>query len=125
MPLIQRVMAIAIAAALLVLVIELVRRRKLREEYSVLWLLLGATVLGLAAYFPFLQLLGDWLHASTTATILFFGTVFLVLIALHYSVKISQLTHQVKELAQEVTLLRAEVEELNPGASGAPPAVSG
>jgi len=111
MPLVQRVMAIAIASVLLVLVIELVRRRKLREEYSVLWLLLGATVLGLAAYFPFLQLLGELLHASTTATILFFGTIFLLLIALHYSVKISRLTLQVKELAQEMTLLRAELDQ--------------
>jgi len=110
MPLVQRVLAISIAVVLLLLVIELVRRRKLREEYAVLWLLLGATMLGLAAYFPMLQLLGDALHASTTATILFFGTVFLLLIALHYSVKISRLTQQVKDLAQEVALLRSELE---------------
>ena len=109
MPLVQRVLAISIAVAILVLVVELVRRRRLREEYSVLWLLLGFTVLGLAAYFPVLELVGQALSASTTATILFFGTIFLLLIALHYSVKISSLTQQVKNLAQEVTLLKAEI----------------
>ncbi|NOZ86649.1 MAG: DUF2304 domain-containing protein [Deltaproteobacteria bacterium] len=109
MPLVQRVMALAIGVGLMLLVVDLVRRRKLKEEYSVLWLLLGFTVLILAAWFPLVRFLGGFLHASTTATILFFGMIFLVFIALHYSVKISKLTQQVKELAQEVTLLKAEI----------------
>jgi len=106
MPLAQQILANVLSVVLLILVFELVRRRKLREEYSVLWLLLGVTVLLLSNFFSAAQVLGEALNASTTAVVFFFGMLFLLLIALHYSVKISRLTQQVKNLAQEVTLLR-------------------
>jgi hypothetical protein len=43
-----------------------------------------------------------------TSTIFFFCILYLALLSLNYSVRLTELTRQVKELAQEVALLRAE-----------------
>jgi hypothetical protein len=102
---------------LAVLVLELVRRRKLSEEYSVLWLL-SMTAVALAAFAtPLLR----WVtHAFgilyEASTVFFFGLVFVVLVLLHLSVKLSRLGREAQVLAQEVALLRAELDR-PPGAS--------
>ena len=54
MPIRQQVVALIISVALLVLTVELVRRRKLREEYSVLWVLTSITVFVLAVWYDLL-----------------------------------------------------------------------
>lgn len=106
---------------LILLVLELVRRRKIREEYSVLWILTAITMFALAWWegllLFFTHLIGAVMNSST---IFFFSITFLGAICLHFSIKISQLTNQVKELAQEVAILRAEIEE-----SGGRPPVAG
>ncbi|MCL5037640.1 MAG: DUF2304 domain-containing protein [Chloroflexi bacterium] len=106
---------------LILLVLELVRRRKIREEYSVLWILTAITMFALAWWegllLFFTHLIGAVMNSST---IFFFGITFLGAICLHFSIKISQLTNQVKELAQEVAILRAEIEE-----SGGKPPIAG
>lgn len=111
MPLRQKVLAITLGVGLLILIFELVRRRKLREEYSWLWMLTGAVILILAIWYDLLlfitHLVGAVLPAST---LFFFGIFFLVLINLYFSVKVSTLTSQIKKLAQEVAILNSRVE---------------
>lgn len=112
MPIQQKVLALVVGLSVFLLIVELVRRRKLRENYAWLWLLTGTTVLVLAVWYDFLLLLSHLLGATVPVlTLFFFSTLFLALIALYYSVKISTLSDQVKVLAQEVALLRGRVEE--------------
>ena len=107
-----QVIALVIALGLAMVVLELVRRRRLSEEYSMLWL--GATV-GIAV-------VGLWtglLHAITrlmgalydTSVVFFFGILFALVTSLILSVRLTQITRQTRRLAQEVALLRAAVEE--------------
>jgi len=107
----QEVMAILLSVGLMVLIFELVRRRKLREEYSWLWMLTGVTIFILAIWHGLLlsitRLIGAALPAST---ILFFGVFFLILINLYFSVKLSKLSNQVKELVQKSAVLSEKVE---------------
>ncbi len=116
MPLQQKFFAIIISLSLLVFIIELVRRKKLREEYSWLWLLTGTIILILALWYDLLQWMTSLIGAGLpTSTLFFLGLVFLILIAIQFSVKVSALHTQVKNLAQENGLLKNRIENLEEG----------
>lgn len=105
----QKVFAVVVALLLMILIIELVRRRKLREEYSILWLITGIGVVILASSYHlqlwFTQLIGA---VSSSTTVFGFAFLFLILISLHFSVKMSEMTEKIKRLSQELALLRAD-----------------
>ena len=93
----QQIFAILAAIVVFLLIFELVRRRRLREEYSWLWLLTGTAMILLVVWYELLLYITWIIGAGTPVTTLFlFSTLFLLLIAVHYSVIISKLTTQVK-----------------------------
>jgi len=105
----QKIFAITSSLILLILIFELVRRRKLKEEYSWLWLLTGSSILLLALWYDLLLILSKFIGAiSPISTLFISGVMFLVLITLHFSVRISSLTEQIKDLAQELAILKSE-----------------
>ena len=105
----QRAFAIIAALSLMMLIVELVRRRKLREEYSILWLLTGAGVVVLAMSYHLQLWLTSLIGAvSSSSTIFGFAFLFLVLISLNFSVRMSRMADQIKTLTQELALLKAE-----------------
>jgi hypothetical protein len=109
MPMRQTAVFLTIALLLLVVIVELVRRRRLRVEYSWLWIAAGLTNLLLILRYDLLVGLTEAVGAVIpTSTLFFLCILFLALLSLNYSVRLSQLTRQVKELAQEVALLRAD-----------------
>lgn len=106
----QTAFALLTSVGVFVLILDLVRRRRLREEYSWLWLLTGATMIVLIVWYRFVLGL-TWLigAVSPVTTLLICSTLFLLAIALHYSVIISRLTTQVKNLTQELALLESRL----------------
>jgi hypothetical protein len=107
----QKIFAIVASILIMMIVVELVRRRKLREEYSWLWLLTGAVIILLVVWYDLLLFITHLIGAiAPTTTLFIFGLLFLMLISLHYSLQISKLSHQVKEMAQQLTLLKDQVE---------------
>jgi hypothetical protein len=107
-PIRQKVFFLSIAVVLLLVIVELIRRRRLRVEYSWLWIASAATIILLILRYDLLI----WLTGTTgavipTSTLFFMSILYLALLSLNYSVRLSDLTRQVKELAQEVALLRA------------------
>jgi hypothetical protein len=99
---------------LLLITFELIRKGRLREEYSILWLFTGIVILifslwpeGFLSKF-FTRVTGLY-YLSAVVMIAF---LFLLLIVLHFSVVISKLTTQNKELAQRHALLELEFKEL-------------
>ncbi len=112
MPIRNKIVALAFGIIMSLLIIELVRRRRLREEYSWLWLMTGTIILVLALWFDLLKWLTHLIGAITpSSTIFLFAFLFLILISLHFSVAISKLTDRNKELAQRYALLESEWEE--------------
>src|SRR3989338_11038672 len=110
MPLRQQIFAILISIVIFIVIIELVRKRKLREEYSWIWLLTGFLLFILAIWYDLLLAITSLIGASlATSTLFFFGLVFLILINLYYSIKLSAIANQMKNLAQEVGILKSEV----------------
>ena len=98
---------------LLVAVVELVRRRRLREEYSWLWIgacLTGITVASVGPLRTFLT----GLIPDTSGTLLMavLASIFLVALCLYYSIQVSSQSNRIKNLAQEVALLRKAVADL-------------
>jgi len=111
-PIRQKIFFFTIAVMLLMVILELVRRRRLRVEYSWLWLASGVTIVVLILRYDLLVWLTDLVGAVIpTSTLFFFCILYLALLSLNYSVRLSLLTRQVKELAQDVALLRADHEE--------------
>lgn len=113
MPIRNQIVAVTFGVMMLLLIIELVRRRKLREEYSWLWLMTGAIILLLSLWFDLLKWMTHLIGAITpSSTIFLCAFLFLILISLHFSVVVSKLTDRNKELAQRYALLEAEWEKL-------------
>ncbi len=105
----QKILAVGMAVALLIFIIETVRRRKLREEYAWLWVLIGVIILVLSLWQNLLRTITGLLGIELPInTVFFFGLMFVVFINLHFSVKISQLTNQVKRLTQELAIRKNE-----------------
>mgnify|MGYP001594581958 CR=1 FL=1 len=101
----QKFFALLMGAGLFFVIIEMVRRRRLAEEYSFLWLFTGAGIIVLVIWYDLLEWLTLFIGAKAPTTTLFiFGLVFLMLINLHYSIKITKLTRQLKDLAQKIAM---------------------
>lgn len=109
----QKIFAILASVILLVLIFELVRKKKLKEEYSWLWILTGVIILALVVWYGLLLFVTRLIGAASPQTTLFlFGLLFLVLINIHFSIRISTFTDQIKELAQRLAILTKELKEL-------------
>lgn len=107
----QQLFAILTASVVFTFILELVRRRRLREEYSWLWLLTGGLMVVLVVWQRLLLLITWMIGAvSPVTTLLLFSLLFLLAIVIHYSVIISRLTTQVKNVVQELALLAAQVD---------------
>ncbi|NLO91129.1 MAG: DUF2304 domain-containing protein [Elusimicrobia bacterium] len=111
MPIQNIVLGVVFSLGLIIITFELVRRRKLNEEYSWLWMCTGA-VLFLLSVFPglLLRLTRALGLIAPASALFFFGVFFLLLIVLHFSAVISRLTNRQKELAQRIALLERELE---------------
>ncbi|MBX7266761.1 DUF2304 domain-containing protein [Micromonospora sp. Llam7] len=96
---------------LLATIVELLRRRQLREKYGMLWLGLLFVVIPLSLFPRLLDGIADTLGvASGVSLVLFLGIVFLLLVCIHLSWEVSALEEETRTLAEEFALLRAEVE---------------
>jgi hypothetical protein len=101
-----RIVAIAGSVTLLIFIVELVRRRRLKEEYSVLWVATALVLLLLAVWGGLLHNLAHFIGADSQAsTLYFFGLLFVVFLLLHFSVRVSNLERRVIVLVQEIALL--------------------
>jgi len=108
-----KIVALVISIGMMLLIVELVRRRKLREEYSWLWLLTGSVIIVLMMWFGLLKWTTHLIGAIKPSSAIFFlAFLFLFIISLHFSVVISKLTDRNKDLAQKYALLELELREL-------------
>jgi hypothetical protein len=112
--------AAAIAAVILLLVIlELIRSRRLQERYALLWLLTGLVIFVLAVWRGLLGRLSDLVGIAYPPSALFVLAAFFVLVVLlHYSTVISQLSDQNRILAQRLALLETQLAERQQGREG-------
>jgi hypothetical protein len=100
-----QLLAIAGSGTLLLLVLELVRRRRLLERYALLWLFSAVALLVLAIWRGLLERVADALGIAYAPNALFFLAFSAILVLLlHFSVAVSRLADQSKILAQRLAL---------------------
>jgi cell division protein FtsW (lipid II flippase) len=120
--------ATAASLLLLLVVFELIRSRRLRERYALLWLLTGLVLLALSAWRGGLNTIAGWVGVQTYPPAVLFAVALLFVLAvlLHYSTVLSRVTDQNVILAQRVALLELELSERSsaqaPTAAAAPEA---
>lgn len=99
--------AIVASVLLILVVLELIRGRRLKERYALLWLATGIVLLVLAAWRDGLNTIARWLGVGTYPPAILFAaaTLFVIVVLLHYSTVLSTLADQNTLLAQRLALL--------------------
>jgi hypothetical protein len=102
------------AILLFLVVLNLVRLRRLREEYSWIWLTAGLFYLVVAVKPDLAVTISSFIGITNVVTaFIFFGLLFIVLILIEYSVVLSKLSTQMKNVAQQIAILDGEQNKLN------------
>mgnify|MGYP006309939511 CR=1 FL=1 len=110
----QKTAMIVVCFFIFVCILDLVRRRRLREEYSWLWLITSVSLFVLVMKYDWLESISRLIGAVAPTTTLFIGAlIFLMLLSVQFSVRISKLTNQVENLVQENALLRNKLEDIS------------
>jgi len=112
-PLGVSILAAIASVVLLAVILELIRSRRLRERYALLWLLTGVVLLALSLWRGGLNTIAGWVGIETypPAALFAIASLFILVVLLHYSTVISRLADQNTILAQRVALLEAELRE--------------
>jgi hypothetical protein len=117
----NRIQVIAIVCNLVFFyfVVNLVRRKRIKEEYSLLWILFCTVFLVFSFWREGLEILASWLGIyyapMAFLLILIVGILFILI---HYSVVISRMSEQNKSLVQELGLLKTEVQQIRKDSQG-------
>ena len=105
--------AFLLALAIVGLVVEMLRRKKLREKYAALWLIVGVLTLVLAAFPRMLNVVAEFVGVQLPSNLLFAMSILMLLgVCLHLSWEISVVEDETRTLAEEVAILRVQVEDL-------------
>ena len=112
-PLVVTIAGVVASLVLVAAILELIRSRRLRERYALLWLLTGLVLLALSAWRGGLNTIAGWAGIETYPPAILFaaGLLFVVLVLLHYSTVISRLSDQNTVLAQRIALLEARLRD--------------
>jgi hypothetical protein len=117
-----RIVAAVIALAFMAFILDMIRRDRLQERYSVVWLVAGIGMLAGAAFPGLLELVANILGVRDTNVALFSIVLLLLLgLALNFSVLMSRQADQITRLAQELALEKARAQRLNGGEPTAGP----
>ena len=103
------------AVATVVVMVEMLRRRQLQEKYAVLWLALGVGLLLMALFPSLLVTVGRRLGFVAPSNLLFLvAGLVLLLISMHLSWEVSRLEDETRVLAEEIALIRLQLESQPP-----------
>jgi hypothetical protein len=108
-----QIVAILGALGLLLVVLEMVRRRRLLERYALLWLFSALVILGLAVWRGALEQVASAVGIYSPPNALFFIALgFVLVLLLHFSAAVSRLSDQSKVLAQRQAILEHQLRRL-------------
>jgi hypothetical protein len=113
---IVKAIAIAVSGSIFVAVIELIRRNRLKERYSLIWLAASAVLLVFSLWRELLHFIAHSLGIYYPPSFLFLLAIFFLLaLLLHFSVILSSLSEKNKRLAQEIGMLKERLGEKSDG----------
>jgi hypothetical protein len=118
-----RLLSLVVACFVLVVVFEMMRRRKLWEKYAGLWLVVGLGVVAFGLFPAIAEFLAGLTGVQTASNFVFLlAGVVLAIVALQLSSEVGHLEEEVRTAVEEIALLRCELDdlrrELNAGSGG-------
>ena len=106
------VLGIIGSALILLVLFELLRRRHLREKYAVVWVLVALGALVLTIFPGLLTVAAELVGVAVPANLLFFlASLVLLMLSLQHSHELGRLEEKARTLAEEVALLRLDLDE--------------
>jgi hypothetical protein len=112
----ERIFAIALAALALLGIFELLRRQSIKEKYLVLWLATAVVIAAIAIHPALVDYAARAIGIkSGPNVVLVLGGLVITLVCVHVSIEISRLEDRSRALAEEVGLLRLELEKARAG----------
>jgi hypothetical protein len=109
-----QIAAVSFALVLLAVVLELVRRRKLTEEHSLIWIAGALALLGLSVWRNLLDVAARVVGIHYPPALLLLAlTGFVFAVSLYFSVVISRQRQDIERMVEELALLDAEVRLLH------------
>lgn len=112
----MRLIAAAFVFAVLILIFDLVRRQKFKEKYAILWMTLGLATIVLAIFPRILYWLAGLVGVQIPSNLLFALTLALLVgVAVHLSWELSRSETRTRRLAEEVAILRTQVDLVSSG----------
>ncbi|GAA3024494.1 DUF2304 domain-containing protein [Actinokineospora globicatena] len=106
-----RLLSVVVACLVLLFVVELMRRRKLREKYAGMWLLVSVGVLVFGIFPNFAQDLADLVGVQTASNFTFLlSGIVLAAVSLHLSSEVGHLEEETRTAVEEIALLRCELD---------------
>ena len=109
-----QILAIIGSVLFLIFIIELIRKRKIKDEYGLLWIFFGVVFIVISVWRQGLEVLSRLLGIFyTPAAFLLILIMAILMILIQYSLVISRLSENYKVLTQQIGILRLELEELN------------
>ncbi|KNY27377.1 DUF2304 domain-containing protein [Pseudobacteroides cellulosolvens] len=104
-------LSIIFSVIFLVIVVELVRKNKLSDKYSLLWILFGLTILLLSISPVFIEKISALINIKYAPSVLFvFGLLFLIVYSLQITIVLSNQSKKIIRLTQEITLIKEKLE---------------
>lgn len=104
-----QLVTIIVGIALVLLVLEMVRRRRLSERYALIWIFCAFVILGVAVWQQLLERISSLIGIQYPPTAIFLlAFIFLILLLLNVSTEMSKLQDQTRVLAQRLAMLEAE-----------------
>jgi hypothetical protein len=105
--------ALVIGAIVLVIAVELLRRRQLREKYAAVWLVIGVGAVVVGVFPAVLTTVSRLLGFAVPANLLFFvGGMVLLVMSMQLSLEVGRAEERARRLAEEIALLRLDVQRL-------------
>jgi hypothetical protein len=114
-----RFFAVVLGAVVSLVVINLVRTKKLKEEFALLWLLTCVVLVLTPLVIDYLDMVAYALGIEYPPALIFLlAIISLLLILFQFSLRISRFSEQIKVLAQELAVLRTRIEDLERAGAG-------
>lgn len=99
------------SAVILLTLFEMMRRHRLREKYALIWALVAVAVIAVAIFPVLLYRASDAVGLAVPANLLFFCAAIVILVlTLQHSSELSRLEERTRTLAEEIALLRLELD---------------
>lgn len=107
-----QLVSVAIALLVILVVAQLIRARKLREEYAILWFVASVVLFAFAVKRDLLDRLAGAFGIAYPPSLLLLGAILMgFFLSLHFSISLTRLAEQNKRLAQEIAMLKLAVEQ--------------